>query len=326
MKMRFAALLACALFLLLPARAAEPIDPAQPSSLTIHYHDGAQALSGACFSAYYVAAVGETGALTAAKDFSDFADELADETLPRTLPAALQSHALRKNVPPTASGTTDAQGMLTFSDLLPGLYLVTGRRLHTGGSVYDVSPFLVQLPMERDGAWCYDVTVDPKNASQPTPSEGSTVTRKVLKVWDDAGHEDVRPPQITVQLVREDGEVFDTVTLSAENGWSYRWEGLDAQYRWYVAEQTPSLYRMELTQEGVTFVITNHYAPEETDNPVNPDDPEPPENPDNPENPDTPGQPILPQTGQLWWPVPVLLAAGLLLLCIGLARRRSDNA
>ena len=33
----------------------------------------------------------------------------------------------------------------------------------------------------------------------------------------------------------------------------------------------------------------------------------------------------LPQTGQPWWPVPVLLAAGLVLVIIGLVRRRGDD-
>lgn len=32
--------------------------------------------------------------------------------------------------------------------------------------------------------------------------------------------------------------------------------------------------------------------------------------------------PKLPQTGQYWWPVPVLLASGLLLVAVGLVRRR----
>ena len=35
--------------------------------------------------------------------------------------------------------------------------------------------------------------------------------------------------------------------------------------------------------------------------------------------------PTIPKTGQLWWPVPVLLIAGLLLLCAGFARRRTDR-
>lgn len=47
---------------------------------------------------------------------------------------------------------------------------------------------------------------------------------------------------------------------------------------------------------------------------------QPPENPQ-PENPPT-KEPELPQTGQLWWPVPVLFAVGLLFVVVGLIRRR----
>lgn len=40
-----------------------------------------------------------------------------------------------------------------------------------------------------------------------------------------------------------------------------------------------------------------------------------------------PTPPILPQTGQLWWPVPVLLGCGVISLLIGAIRRRgNDNA
>lgn len=66
------------------------------------------------------------------------------------------------------------------------------------------------------------------------------------------------------------------------------------------------------------------------------EDPETPSEdcePDNPEIPDDdphtsldqPGSqlpPTLPQTGQLWWPVPMLLAAGLFLIVLGLLRGR----
>ncbi len=41
--------------------------------------------------------------------------------------------------------------------------------------------------------------------------------------------------------------------------------------------------------------------------------------------PDTPKGGKLPQTGQLWWPVPVLLLAGLVLVIVGLLRRKEDN-
>lgn len=64
-------------------------------------------------------------------------------------------------------------------------------------------------------------------------------------------------------------------------------------------------YTVEITQEGKVFVVTNTYVPEK---------------PTTPSKPDT----SLPQTGQLWWPVPVLLAVGLLFVVIGLIRRRDD--
>jgi len=73
-------------------------------------------------------------------------------------------------------------------------------------------------------------------------------------------------------------------------------------------------------------------------NPPNPDNPDgwvkdgrPDKNgPPNPDNPDgwvKDGRPtkVLPQTGQLWWPVPVLLLAGLVLVVVGLARRKEDK-
>lgn len=70
----------------------------------------------------------------------------------------------------------------------------------------------------------------------------------------------------------------------------------------------------------------NEYTePEETE----PDETEPTEttSPDETTEPDEPDKPTepsgkLPQTGQLWWPVPILLSVGILLVLIGLFRRK----
>ena len=43
------------------------------------------------------------------------------------------------------------------------------------------------------------------------------------------------------------------------------------------------------------------------------------------DDPDNPEDPRLPQTGMLWWPVPVLAAAGLLLIVMGCIRRRTGD-
>ncbi len=43
------------------------------------------------------------------------------------------------------------------------------------------------------------------------------------------------------------------------------------------------------------------------------------------EKPTTPEEPRLPQTGMLWWPVPVMACVGLAALCVGVVRRRNGE-
>lgn len=118
---------------------------------------------------------------------------------------------------------------------------------------------------------------------------------------------DGRPAFIEVQLLR-DGRVFDTVRLREENNWSHTWTGLDADFAWSVVETAvPAGYTVRVERAGITFVLTNT-RPE----------------PEEPEEPETPGG-KLPQTGSLWWPVPVLALAGLFLLLLGWGRRRADR-
>ena len=303
--------------LLLPAQAlaADRIDLSHDASLTISYQDAGTPLAGAAFSIYHVATVDEYGTLIPTGAFASFNVNIQGENDAawRTLASTLEGYVLRDNIAPTDSGTTDAQGLLIFptqqSSLPLGLYMVLGQRLTQNGTIYDPQPFLVHLPVtdQETNTWQYDLAVNPKYESQPEPDD-ETVIRKVLKVWADDGHEQARPDEITVQLLC-DGEVADTITLSAENSWRYTWENLDAAHQWTVVEQELEGYTAEVTQEGVTFIITNTY---DEDGP-------------GPNTPPSNNEPPLPQTGQLWWPVPLLIAAGLLLLVVGLLRRRGAN-
>ena len=87
-----------------------------------------------------------------------------------------------------------------------------------------------------------------------------------------------------------------------------------SSYTWTVVEKENSGYTVQVERDGITFVITNTYVPEEPE-PTEPTEP-------TPTKPTNPTKPNLPQTGQLWWPVPVLLIAGLLFVILGLIRRR----
>ena len=87
-------------------------------------------------------------------------------------------------------------------------------------------------------------------------------------------------------------------------GWTYTWNDLpvyDNQGKeiiWTITEKAISGYTADVTVKGDYFILINYVV-----------------------------KPTLPQTGMLWWPVPVLAAAGMMFIFIGaLMRRRRDDA
>jgi len=88
----------------------------------------------------------------------------------------------------------------------------------------------------------------------PTPQFPHNVI--VKKVWNDDGIG--RPAGITVHLLR-DGEIYDTVTLSGKNNWSYAWDNVDKRYEWSVEEEVPEGYKAtyKTNSSGWVTTITN---------------------------------------------------------------------
>ena len=307
------------------AQAAGSIDLTRKPTLTLTYRDGKTALSGAKFSIYRVADADETGELTVRFEFDEFDLDIRgkNDRRWREMAQTLESYVLRRELTPADSGKTDKTGMLTFptqgKTLATGLYLVIGERHTQGGNDYDAEPFFVLLPTQdlENNEWVYDVSANVKFGKTPVPDDGDTVTRKVLKVWDDDGAEDSRPQEITVELLRN-GKVYDTVKLSEKNNWRYTWLDLDADARWSVTEKTVSGYTVSITREGITFVVTNTKKPDRTDAP------DTPVKPSNPSKPSSPAKPTLPQTGAVWWHVEALALSGLVFLILGALDRKTE--
>ena len=208
---RTLALLAAVLCLLTSvAQAAGSIDLTRKPTLTLTYRDGKTALSGAKFSIYRVADADETGELTVRSEFDEFDLDIRgkNDRRWREMAQTLESYVLRRELTPADSGKTDKTGMLTFptqgKTLAAGLYLVIGERHTQGGNDYDAEPFFVLLPTQdlENNEWVYDVSANVKFSKTPVPDDGDTVTRKVLKVWDDDGAENSCPQEITVELLR----------------------------------------------------------------------------------------------------------------------------
>lgn len=283
------------------------IDVGAETALTVQYESEDAALADVLFRVYRVADVSSSGDFTLTGDFAPYRVSLADQSsegwrlLARTLSGYVQRDALES----AAQGRTGQDGTLRFEGLSTGLYLVVGEPSRQDGVIYNPAPTLVSLPGadEQAGGDQYEVTVRPKYDSEPE-NEG-TVARQVIKLWDDAENDKNRPDEIAVELLR-DGEVYDCVTLSADNNWRYTWSNLEPGHQWELVEQeVPEGYTVTCDQEGETFLLTNTAG-----------------KPDAPAAPATPTSPTLPQTGQLWWPVPLLAAFGLLLFLMGWARSR----
>lgn len=301
-------MLSCTVF------AAGSIDRNRDVKLTISYQDDNTPIVGAAFDIYLVASVDENGELSTVDPFRQFNVDIRgknDEAW-KTLAATLEGYVLRDKLVPTDSGETDANGALRFPTgnerLTPGLYLVLGSRHTQDGFRYDAMPFMTMLPTQdtENNEWVYDVLVEPKFEASALPETPSTITRKVLKVWDDANDKKNRPKEVVVQLLR-DGTVYDTVTLNEENNWRHTWSDLDDSNTWTVVEEACEGYQVKLEQDGITFVVTNTRSSK-------------------PPAGTTPTEPKLPQTGQLWWPVPLLLMGGLLFILVGLfCRKRKEN-
>ena len=327
-------MLVCIAFMLSAAAIAAETDPGRKVRLTVVLQDGDAALPGVSVSIYRIASVNGDGKYAILPPFDQYNIELdiGSESALAGIASTLEGYVLRDKIDPAYVGETGQDGRVIFptegNTLEQGMYLLMGQEFTREGKVYTIQPSMVQLPLWNsvDGQWIYDVEVNAKFEVRPDDPEPEPVKCKVLKIWRDEGYESARPAEIAVQLLR-DGEVFETVALNAETLWRYTWENLDPDYRWSVVEKETDGYSVVITREGITFVVTNTYKPEEPDETEKPGEPTPtpkPTTPPDDEEDEKPKDEKLPQTGQPWWPVAMLVCAGLLLVVIGLIRRRGD--
>ncbi|MCI8422101.1 MAG: Cna B-type domain-containing protein [Lawsonibacter sp.] len=241
-----------------------------------------------------------------------------------------------------------------------GLYLVVGDSFRRDDYVYTPSAFLVALPNSTDGkTWTYQVNATPKfSMMRDEPIE--IHVRKVWRDTGHRGErpssvtvellrDGVRYGQVVT--LTANSWSYDWYDLDPGYRWTVREVNVGSRYDSYVTSNR--------FDGGYQFIITNTY--DEPYNPSDPDAPpdRPPRRPSDPTDPeipledpevpltpppeiplDDPDIPLsdlpeefdipdpdvpledLPRTGQLWWPVPMLAAGGILLFLIGWAQNR----
>lgn len=293
------------------------------NTLTLTYAPDEVPMAGVTFRLYRVADVSkERMTVTPVEPYTGYhVLDGANDWLSKA--ATLAGYVNRDDLEATAQATTNEAGKITVSGLEDGMYLILGEGRDRNNYHYTPVPFLLFLPNTADGySWEDTVSTHVKfTRSYHVPGD-TTVQRRVLKVWEDDGNESERPESITVDLLA-DGTVYDTVTLDAANHWRYHWTGLDAGVQWQLVErETGGAYTVSVSENGITFVITNTWQDgTDIDDPEVPLEEAPPDEGTDILDEDVPLA-NLPQTGQLWWPVPLLAMAGVILLALGFARRR----
>ena len=288
-------------------------------------------------------------------DFSDYkisfkdisADALSD------IASTLETYAIIDKIKPLQSEITDDNGIIDFTGLEQGLYLVCGKRLKVGVTTYIPIPFIVEIGEENGSNQNY--TVYPKFFKFGVLDE-KDADYTVRKIWRNAEDEPFDTSvKITVEMYK-DGEYDSTITLSEENDWSYTWTAT-AHTDWRVKEiNIPEDYTVIYRSNETQYVIVNTHKkydvsaePPETTEPVTETTSTMTETTVlssgvlssgtytttsvKPENSDSPKTSIttapaekLPQTGQLWWPVPLLAGGGIVFIAMGLRiRSRKEN-
>lgn len=281
------------------ALAAGPIHTGAVCSLSVSFRPEGKDAEGVRFYAWRVADVSFACAFTPREDFASFSpmSMLADPDAEsyRILSTMLPGYIAENAIAPDAEAKTDAQGTAVFTDLPVGLYLVTGDVYAANRQFHTPEAFMICLPNRlEDDSWQYDVAVEEKYISC---SDSADVDISVVKIWSDSATNAHSTDSVVVCLYDGD-KLYDTQTLSKENSWTYRWEGLYGGTTWNLSElKYPAGYTPKVERRGNLFVVTNTKPADKA-----------------------PGR--LPQTGQLWWPVPVLLAGGALLLVLGCVKRK----
>lgn len=241
--------------------ASAPISPETPCSLALTYTCDSIAFENLRVKLYRVASVSADARYTLLPSFRDSGLELNGiQTTGEwdVIRSTLEAHILAHGIAPDHTAVTDSGGQAHFDGLMPGIYLAASACGQQNGEQYVFRSALIALPgLDEEGLWQYDTAAAPKPEILP-PTEPE-LQFQVLKLWKDEGKENSRPKSIQVEIFRN-GESWETVNLSRENNWTYRWTAPADGAVWMAVERNiPDGYTVSVEERSTTFILTNSF-------------------------------------------------------------------
>ncbi len=353
---RLTALLLC-LLALSAGPAALATDTAAEREIRIQYcyHDTLP-LAGATLRLYEVGQLNSEGKPVLNRSFASFRTALSLDERSRWPELAEELAAFVEAGTPAPAQTTraGADGSARFpvagATLRDGLYLIVAAPHVQDGYVYSGRALLLELPYydKESGASYTKLNAQPK--IDRSVFEG--VFCSVIVVWIDEGYEQYRPATVNVDLLC-DSAIVDSATVGAKQNWRHTFTGLHRETElaapapryqltalssrqtaepvylegwidqeptrvWTVKQNAVERYTTSYDRVDDTFIITNRIKLTPSPSPSPTASPKPSQKPDQ-----KPEQ--IWQTGQLWWPVPLLCLAALAALLVGLRRGRAKR-
>ena len=340
------------------------VDSSSTASLTISFVPEDTPTSGVEFRLYQVAELSEEDEYTVTPTFADYPVVIpgADAETNRQLATTLPGYIAADNIDADYAGITNEEGNVSFEEMNTGMYMVMGDTaqdeeeyvlptpfmLELNGDVVTSCKFMSRLRTETVSIEVLKVWKDDDYSGRP-----KEVTIELYggnELYD------------TVVLSKENNWRYEWTGLNSGLFWSTKEKEVPDGYTVSVEQQGERLVinNTRVTPPVETNPPKETTPPEATDSPQETNPPEvtdPPkgtasptatnspsttnkpsatnapsvtnspttEKPVVPSETPAPTVPTLPQTGMLWWPVPVLLIAGGVLILLGLLRRRGGE-
>ena len=265
--------------------------------------------------------------------FAGYRPTLGDQTKSmlewnaKTVAAAaetLRIYALLDKIPFLNEGYINAKGNLNFDGLTDGLYIVIGDQLVRDKTTYIPGAIFFEVQSQKENY----LNAFPKITYDTLDSRDTRYS--VKKVW--ANNEDQPLDEnvfITCELYR-DGELHDTVRLDRSNDWMYKWSDR-SDHQWLVKEkEIPDNYTVSYQDNHYQYVIVNTYEGTTTQVTTTTSAQTTATTTVTTVTTTRPATvttdvPKLVQTGQLWWPVPMLCCGGMLMIGAGVRLRKKEE-
>jgi len=170
-----------------------------------------------------------------------------------SLEEVIDSYILADNIEPTLSEVV-IDNKIMLSDLEAGLYFIKIDKIDTDDYTLLFDSFLINLPeLIEDGTWNYEVEVYSKAESYEPKYDDIEYT--IVKEWVDDGKN--RPRSIEVEIY-DDGDLYDTIILSSDNNFTYKFITKDDGSEFNVLEKNvPDGYKVSISNNDKTFIIMN---------------------------------------------------------------------